>query len=183
MPRRRPSASCTVRRLLRDLITFRPPGRDVPGASGGGKLIPAQTAGALSRATDQVAAARPRDTRGARRVVPMAGLALDAHGGQARHDDSVASPGLATLLAMDIPRWSATDSGRPAALDRHDGPREPDLGRGADRGRTPAEVGADRVASHGGTVSSGSTWARDGSCIGMSPSIRPRTGPSSSAAR
>ena len=58
---------------------------------------------------------------------------------QARHAHPLAPPGLAAVLAVEIPARPAADSGRPAAADRHDGPREPDLGRRTHRGRTAAE--------------------------------------------
>ena len=61
----------------------------------------------------------------------MAGLAFDAHRRATGYADPLASPGLAALLAVEIPARPAADSGRPAATDHHDGPREPNLGRRA----------------------------------------------------
>jgi hypothetical protein len=41
----------------------------------------------------------------------MAGLAFDAHGRATGHADPLSSPGLAALLAVDVPVRPATDSG------------------------------------------------------------------------
>jgi hypothetical protein len=48
----------------------------------------------------------------------MAGLALDAHGGHARHVDPVAPPGLAPVLAVEISTRPAANSCRLATFVR-----------------------------------------------------------------
>ena len=94
--------------------------------------FPAQTTGALPRAMYKAGANRSRDARGACRV-SMAGLVLPAYRGATRHAHSVASSGLATLLALEVPRRTASDSARSPTVDRHHGPREPTWGRSASR--------------------------------------------------
>jgi hypothetical protein len=57
-----------------------------------------------------------------------AGLALDPHGGQARHVDPLASSGLAAVLVVDVAARTAADSEGLAATPRTHGPGESNLG-------------------------------------------------------
>jgi hypothetical protein len=67
---------------------------------------------------------------------------------------SVASKGIPVVVALQIAGTRpATDSGGSTAVDRHDGGRESDLGRGTDCRRTPGQarhpsVSADRAPVH-----------------------------------
>ena len=133
MSRRRRFWPSTIRRLLCDVVTLT-----------GLALTPrAQLAAENLFLRKQLAlyqerCVKPRRADAATRVIlvllsRLLERALAPDGGPARHADSLAPPGLATVLAVDISARPPADSCRPETTDRRDGTGEPDLGRAADR--------------------------------------------------
>ena len=79
------------------VVTLAPPGADASSAAGCGEPVSSEAAGPLSRAMRQAATAGSGDASHPRAALTSVGLAVDPHGGQARHTDPLASSGLATL--------------------------------------------------------------------------------------
>ena len=101
MSNRRPSLFRTASRLLEDLLALVRLGLTSQTHLAAENVFPRKQLASIRSDVPRRRRPDPRDARGACRVVPMAGLARDAHGGPARHVDSVAPPGLATVLAVE----------------------------------------------------------------------------------
>ena len=127
MPRRRRSSPSTIRRLLRCRHAG-PPRADASSPTVGGEPVSPEAAGPLPRARSQAETARSGDASHPRAALRSAGLALDPHGGQARHADPLASSGLAAVLVVEVAARTAADSEGLAATHRTHGPGESNLG-------------------------------------------------------
>jgi hypothetical protein len=134
MSSRRPFVLRTVCRLLKDLIVLVRLGLTPRAHLAAENLVLRKQLALFQERRTKPRRSDPA-TRIARLVIPVAGLALAAHGGPTRHIDPMAPSGMAIVLAVEVEApGSAEASRRPAATDRHHGPREPDLGRRAHRG-------------------------------------------------
>ncbi len=144
-------------------------------AIGGRESFPPQTAGAVPRTQRDASSRQQLDSSDTRRSGAIHRVARAPHHCATGHARAVAPPRRPTALALEeSTSWTPTDSAGASALDCGHGESEPNLGRGADRGRIVREawdlcVAPHRQALHAQTavgsprfvnprVECGSTW-------------------------
>src|SRR5215813_11963741 len=83
---------------------------------------------------------------------PMLQLATGPGDCLTSHVDPLASPGNPAVLGLEIPAWPPTNTAGAAGTHPPHGPRQPHVGRGADRQRTAPQDGPPGVPTHGAQI-------------------------------
>src|SRR5215472_13598606 len=102
------------------------------------------------------------------RPVAVRRLAASADRRETGNPHSVASKGISVVVALEVAgARPAADSRGLAAVDRNDGGRESDLGRGTDCRRTPGQAWNPSFSANGPTVHAVPTTAPDTGNTGL----------------